>query len=123
MVWVLHFRLFIYFMDSLLERNSKPLQYYFIFPSAVQLKVWADALTFYKLSFFCSLGLHLQYMKVPRLGVESKLQLPDYTTATATWEPSHVCDLQLSSGQCQILNPLSKARYQTHILTDPSWVC
>ena len=30
----------------------------------------------------CFLGLHLQHMEVPRLGVESELQLPAYTTAT-----------------------------------------
>ena len=32
---------------------------------------------------FCFfLGLHLQHMEVPRLGVESELQLPAYATAT-----------------------------------------
>ena len=30
-------------------------------------------------------------MEVPRLGVESELQLLAYATATATWDPSHVC--------------------------------
>ena len=49
-------------------------------------------------------------MEVPRLGVESELQLPSYTTATATQDPSRVCDLHHSSGQCRILNPLSEAR-------------
>ena len=44
-------------------------------------------------------------MEVPRLGVESELQLLD---ATATWDPSFICDLHHSSWQCQILNPLSK---------------
>ena len=29
------------------------------------------------------LGLHLRHTKVPRLGVESELQPPAYTTATA----------------------------------------
>ena len=33
---------------------------------------------------FCCLGPHLQYMEVPRLGVKAELQLPAYTTATAT---------------------------------------
>ena len=32
-----------------------------------------------------------------------------YTTATATWDPSRVCNLHHSSRQCRILNPLSKA--------------
>ena len=50
-------------------------------------------------------------MEVPRPGVELKLQLPAYATATATamQDPSHVCDLYHRSQQCWILNPLSKA--------------
>ena len=42
--------------------------------------------------------------------------------ATATKDLSHVCDLYHSSQQCQILNPLSKARDWTHVLADTSWV-
>ena len=48
-------------------------------------------------------------MEVPRLGVESELQLPAYTTATATPDPSCICDLCCSLWPCWILNPLSKA--------------
>ena len=59
---------------------------------------------------------------VPRLGVQSELKLPAYTTATATWEPSLVCDLQHSSQQCWILNPLIEARDRTRVLMDTSWV-
>ena len=33
---------------------------------------------------FVFLGPHLWHMEVPRLGVELELQLPAYTTATAT---------------------------------------
>ena len=47
------------------------------------------------------------HMEVPRLGVESELQLPTYTTAIATWDPSHVCNMCHSSQQRWILNPLS----------------
>ena len=36
-----------------------------------------------------------------------------YTTATATPDPSHVCNLHHSSWQCQILNPLSETRDRT----------
>ena len=61
-------------------------------------------------------------MEVPSLGFESKLQLPAYTTATATAELSHISDLGCSLEQCQILHPLSEARDRTHILTDTSWV-
>ena len=47
---------------------------------------------------------------------------PAYATATATRDPSHVCDLYHSSRQCWILNPLSEARDPTHVLMDTSWV-
>jgi len=57
-------------------------------------------------------------VQVPRLGVKLELQLLDYTTATATQDPSPACDLYYSSWQCQIPDPLSKARDQTHILMD-----
>ena len=68
-------------------------------------------------------GHCLWHMEVPKLGVESELQLLVYTTATARWDPSHNCDLYCSSCQCQILNPLSEARDWTRILMDISWVC
>ena len=69
---------------------------------------------------FGFLGPWLQHMEGPRLGVELELQLPAYTTATATWDPSCICDLHHSSWQCWILNPLSEARDQTQILRNSS---
>ena len=42
-----------------------------------------------------------------RLGVESELQPLAYPTATATPDPSCICDLHHSSQHHQILNPLS----------------
>ena len=69
---------------------------------------------------FVLLGPPLQHMEGPRLGVQLELQLPAYATATATSDPSRVCDLHHSSWQCQILNPLSKARARTRLLTDIS---
>ena len=71
---------------------------------------------------FFFLGPNLQHMEVLRLGVELELQLPAYTPATATWDPSCVCALHHSSRQCQILNPLREARDQTHVLMDMSLV-
>ena len=62
-------------------------------------------------------------MEVPRLGVSLELLLPAYTRATATLDPSHVCDLYHSSWQRGILNPLSETWDQTHILMDASWLC
>ena len=60
--------------------------------------------------FFVFLGLHLQHVVVPRLGVESELQLLATATATAMRDPSCFCDLLHSSQQHWIFNPLSKAR-------------
>ena len=61
-------------------------------------------------------------MEVPRLGVKWELKLPAYATATATQDPSRDFDLHHSSRQHQILNPLSKARDQTHVPMDTSQV-
>ena len=69
------------------------------------------------------LGLHLQHTEVPRLGVKSELQLLASTTATATRDPSHICDPHHSSRQQQIPNPLSEARDQTYNLMIPSRIC
>ena len=60
--------------------------------------------------FWSFLGPHSLHVEVPRLGVQSELQQPAYPRATATRDPSRVCDLPYSSRQCRILNPLSKAR-------------
>ena len=73
------------------------------------------------LYIFLSFGFSGPYpwhMEVPRLGVESELQLPVYTTDTATWDLNHVCNLHHSTWQHGILNPLSKASDQIHVLMD-----
>ena len=64
--------------------------------------------------------LHPQLMEVPRLGVESELQLLAYATAMATSDLSHICDLHCNLQQCRILNPLSKAKDWTCICTETS---
>ena len=53
-------------------------------------------------------------MEVPGLGVDLKLQLQlqAYATAVATPDLRCICDLHW------ILNPLSEARDQTHILME-----
>ena len=66
-------------------------------------------LTFYFfILFFVSLpflGPLPWHMEVPRLGAEPELQLPAYTTATATWDLSPICDLHHSSQQRRIPQP------------------
>ena len=57
-----------------------------------------------------------------RLAVELELQLLAYVTATATPDPSCICDLHCSLGQCPVINPLNEARDQTCLLMDASWV-
>ena len=57
-------------------------------------------------------------MEVPGLEVKWELQL----LATATQDPSHICDLYCSLQQCRIFNPPNEARDQTHILLDTSWI-
>ena len=61
-------------------------------------------------------------MEVPMLGIELELQLPAYTTATATQYLSSICDLHHSSLHLQIPNLLSKAKDQIGILMDTSRV-
>ena len=72
----------------------------------------------YLFFFFFFLGPHLWHMEVPRVGVESELQLPAYATASVTLDLSCIGDLHHSLQQCQILNPLSKARDRSPILMD-----
>ena len=52
------------------------------------------------------LGLHPRHMEIPRVGVQSELDLP----ATATPDPRHVCNLHHSSQQGWILIPLGGAK-------------
>ena len=76
----------------------------------------------YLFIYFCFSGLHLRHIEVPRLGVKSELQLQAYTTATATPDLSHVCDLYHSSQQHWIPNPLSEVKDGTRVLMDISRV-
>ena len=48
--------------------------------------------------------------EVPRLGVKSEPQLLADTTATATPDPSCICDPHHRSWQHRILNPQNEAR-------------
>ena len=63
---------------------------------------------------------HPWYVEVPRLGVKLELQLPACTTATAMQDLRRICDLHHTSRQCQILNPLSRARKRIQVFMDTS---
>ena len=68
-------------------------------------------------------------MEVPRLGVESELQPPAYTTSTATQDLSRICNLHHRSRQHRILNrlsgvgikPMSSWMLVRFISTEPRW--
>ena len=77
---------------------------------------------FFFLVFLPFLGPLPWLMEVPRLGVQSELEPPAYTRATATWDLSWVCDLHHSSRPRWILNPLSKAKDQIRNLMVPSQI-
>ena len=86
--------------------------------SFIKQKSCSEPQFFFFFFFFCFLGLHLQHMEVPRLGVQSEVQLR--ATAIATRDLSHICSLYHSSQKCRILNPLIKARDPACILMDTS---
>ena len=93
-----------------LIQNKRPIQVHdYGTPTTYQTS--CKALTYSNsLFFFFLLGLHLRHMEVTGLGVEWELQLPTYITATATPDLSCIYNLGHSLWQCQILNPLSKAK-------------
>ena len=68
------------------------------------------------------LGLHPRHMEIPRLVVESELQLQAYATAEMPGL-SCICDLHQSTWQQQSLNPLSEARDWTGNLMVPGSIC
>ena len=92
-------------LSSSLHPNFPPLASLAMLPCDTPLAVFS-----FLCSFFCVLELHLRHMEAPRLGVKSELQLPVYTTAPATQDPSCLCDLHHSSQQRRILNLSREAR-------------
>ena len=76
----------------------------------------------FSLSLFFRAAPIAWHLQVPRLGVLSELQLLAYATATAMPDLSCVCDLHRSSWQCQIPNPLRKARDWTRNHMIPSQI-
>ena len=79
----------------------------------------SDAIEF----FFSFQGHTCKHMEVLRLGVKSELYLPACATATATRDPSHVCNPHHSSHQRWIPDPLSEARGWICILMGTGRIC
>ena len=92
-----------------------------VFPSIFCQRAHSLSLSFF-LSFLCFLGLPPRHMEVPGPGAKSELQLPAYTTAKATQDPSRIYDPHHSSRQRQIFNPLIEARDRTCFLMDASQI-
>ena len=72
----------------------------FFFPFVCSITSFKDKFKSYLFKVFCFFvfffafsGPHPWHMQVPRLGVESELQLQAYTTAMAMPDPSHIYDL------------------------------
>ena len=97
--------------------------YNVVLVSGVSNGIQLSAYVFFK--FFSLLGFSVcfvfyfapRHREVPRLGVELELQLPAYTTATATRDPSCICKPH------RILNPPSEARDGTRVLMAPTQIC
>ena len=104
-----------YFIPCYILRALVPLERQRDLEKRIKKPIFLFFLFIYFFFAFCLLlGPRLQHVEVPRRGVQSELQPPAY--ATATQDPSHVCDPHYSSQQRRILNPLSKARDRTHNL-------
>ena len=87
----------------------------FIFPQNI---LPFPRLPFPSLSLF-AFFLWLWHMDVPRLGVESELQLLAYSKATVTPDLGHIYNLCAPAcSKHQIFNPLSEARDRNRILTE-----
>ena len=69
-------------------------------------------------NLFVFLGLNPHHIDVSTLAAKSEPHPPAHLTATATADPSHICNLHHS----QIFNPLNEARDGTRILVDTSRV-
>ena len=78
---------------------------------------------FFFFNFLIFLGPHPRHTEVPRPEVESELWRLTYAIATATSDPSWVCNLHHSSWQCWIPDPLSEGRNRTCILMDTRRIC
>ena len=68
--------------------------------------------------FFMASPATYRILEIPGPGVKSELQLLAYVIATATLDPSCICNLCHGLWQHQILNPLGKGKDRTCILME-----
>ena len=75
-------------------------------------EVWSHVLFYFVLFYFILFfrTAPLAYGSSQDKGRIGELQLPVYATATATPDPSHICNLCHNFRQCRIFNPRSEAR-------------
>ena len=103
-------------------RFSISLLYHFYLPPLPSYSSGLFPFSLFFFFFFVFFWPHVWHMEVPRLAVELELRLLAYTTATATPNPSRICELHGSLQEHWILNPLKEARDWTYVLMDTSWV-
>ena len=85
-----------------------------IYPDSASVNsIWMD-LTLFCTSFF--------FFRAALAAYDPQTRGQIGATATATWDPSHICDLHHGSRQQQIPDSLSEARDQTCILMDTSLI-
>ena len=111
--------LLIYLSDKYYKSTNSSLALIFLhFSLYKSTSAFFSGFGFFVCFWFLIFRAHPWPMEVLRLGVESELQLLSHATATATRDPSLICDLHCSSQQCQVPDPLSKARDSTYTIMD-----
>ena len=97
LVFSIFYSLFHYFfLFEFFEFTLLSLSPWSILKYKTRLLIWDVSSFLFLFIYLFFLGLHLWHIEVPRLGVESALQLPPYTTTTATPDPSLICNLHCS---------------------------
>jgi len=110
---VCEFNLLIFFWETSHLYSSCTLVYSFLF-------LWYPYLVSFFLFFFFCLFAISWAAPVAYGGSQARGLIRAVARATATLDPSRVCNLHHSSQQCRIVNPLSKGRDRTHNLMVPS---
>ena len=99
----------------------KNLFHYFIVNLQCCISFWCPAKWFGHIYIFFSFSYYYIYIFFQARDQIGATAI-SLCTATATQDPSHVCNLHHSSRQCWMLNPLSEVRDQTYNLVVPSQI-